>query len=277
MRIGYNINAMFAYRQMSIHLNNMNRSMERLSSGLRINRAADDPAGLAISEKMRGQIRGLQQASRNAQDGISLLQTAEGALNETHAMLQRMSQLAVQAANGTITDNDRSLINIEFQQLKQEISRSANQTEFNTKPLLNKDNNDLSLQIGANAGETMIIKLESNTSTALNLDDVDILTQDNANIAIKRLQDAVTKTSSFRATIGAYTNRLEHVISINDNTAENLQAAESRIRDADIAKEMMEYAKSSILYQVAQAMMAQANQQAKSVLKLLEQFYNNDR
>jgi flagellin len=270
MIIGHNINAMFACRQMSILQEKMGRSMERISSGLRINRAADDPAGLAISERMRGQIRGLQQASRNAQDGISLIQTAEGALNETHSMLQRMNELAVQAANGTSSDYDRVQLNKEFEQLKEEISRSANQTEFNTKPLLGKDDNELRLQIGANANQTMIIKLESMTGSALNLDDVNISTQENASKAIKRVQEAVEKTSSFRGTLGAYVNRLEHVISINDNTAENLQSAESRIRDADIAKEMMEYAKNSILFQVAQAMLLQANQQARNVLELLK-------
>lgn len=270
MIIGHNINAMFACRQMSILQNKMSRSMERLSSGLRINRASDDPAGLAISEKMRAQIRGLQQASRNAQDGISLLQTAEGALNETHSMLQRMSELAVQAANGTSTDEDRFQTNIEFEQLKEEISRSANQTEFNTKPLLAKDNNEIILQIGASANQTMSIKLEAMTGGALNLDDVNVSTQEKASIAIKKLQEAVQKVSSFRGTLGAYANRLEHVISINDNTAENLQSAESRIRDVDIAKEMMEYAKDSILYQVATAMLLQANQQGQSVLQLLK-------
>ncbi|MBL4937032.1 flagellin [Clostridium sp. YIM B02515] len=270
MIIGHNVNAMFAYMQMSILQGKISKSMERLSSGLRINRAADDPAGLAISERMRGQIRGLQMASRNAQDGISMLQTAEGALNETHAMLQRMNELAVQAANGTYSDQDRAQINKEFQQLKEEITRSANQTEFNTKPLLGKDNNEIIIQIGANANQNMAIKLESMTGSALSLDDVDISTQENASKAIKKVQDAIDKTSSFRGTLGAYENRLEHVISINDNTAENLEAAESRIRDVDIAKEMMEYAKNSILYQVAQAMLAQSNQQAKSVLELLK-------
>lgn len=270
MVIAHNLNAMFACRQMSIFQNKMNKSMERLSTGLRINRAADDPAGLAISEKMRSQIRGLQQASRNAQDGISFLQTAESTLSETHSMLQRMNELAVQAANGTNTDENRFQLNIEFEQLKKEITRSANQTEFNTIPLIGKDDNEIILQIGANANNTITIKLESMTVISLDLDDVNILTQENASKAIKSLQEAVQKTSSFRGTLGAYSNRLEHVISINDTTAENLQAAESRIRDVDIAKEMMEYAKNSILFQVAQAMLLQANQQAENVLELLK-------
>lgn len=270
MIIAHNISAMFACRQMSILQNKMSKSMERLSTGLRINSAADDPAGLAISEKMRGQIRGLQQASRNAQDGISLLQTAEGALNETHSMLQRMNELAVEAANDTYSDVDRAQINKEFEQLKEEISRSANQTEFNTKPLLNKDDNEIILQIGANANQTMSIKLQSMTGSALNLDGVNVLTQKNASDAIDKVQKAIESTSMFRGTLGAYENRLEHVISINDNTAENLQAAESRIRDADIAKEMMEYAKNSVLFQVSQALFSQANQQAESVLQLLK-------
>ena len=270
MIINHNINAMFTCRQMSILQNKMGRSMERLSSGLRINRAADDPTGLAISEKMRGQIRGLGQASRNAQDGISLLQTAEGVLNETHSMLQRMNELAVQAANGTNSDDDSSQLDKEFEQLKEEITRSANQTEFNTIPLLSKDNNELILQIGANANQSLKITLESMTGTALNLDDVNISTPENASNAIKNVQKAIEKTSSVRGTLGAYENRLEHVIAINDITAENLQSAESRIRDADIAKEMLEYSKNNILYQVAQAMLLQSNQQTQNVLQLLK-------
>jgi len=268
--IGHNISAMFACRQMSILQNKMGRSMERLSSGLRINRASDDPAGLAISEKMRGQIRGLEQASRNAEDGVSLLQTAEGALNETHSMLQRMNELAVQAATGTNSDDDRSQLNKEFEQLKEEITRSAKQTEFNSISLLCKDNNELVLQIGANTNQSMTINFESMTGTSLNLDDVNISTLENASNAIKSVQKAIEKTSSFRGTLGAYSNRLEHVVSINDITAENLQAAESRIRDVDIAKEMMEYSKNSILYQVAQAMLLQSDLQAQNVLQLLK-------
>lgn len=165
-----------------------------------------------------------------------MLQTAEGALNETHSMLQRMNELAVQAANGILSDDDRFQLNKEFEQLKEEISRSANQTKFNTNPLLGKDDNEIILQISANADQTMAIKLESMTGNALNLNDVNISTDENAFKAIERLQEAVKKVSSFRGTLGAYANRLEHVVSINDITAENLHSSESRIRDTDIAK-----------------------------------------
>ncbi|SHJ39206.1 flagellin [Clostridium cavendishii DSM 21758] len=270
MIINHNINAMFAWKQMSVAEKRMGRAIERMTTGLRINRASDDPAGLAISEKMRGQIRGLHQASRNAQDGISMLQTAEGVLNETHSMLQRMNELAVQASNGTLCQEDRDALSKEFEELKKEISRSANDSEFNKNHLLNKDNNSVTLQVGPNAGQSMVITFESMTSHSLNLDGVNIKTQQDASDAIKKLQEAVGKTSSLRGSLGAYESRLEHVVSINDNTAENLEAAESRIRDADIAKEMMDYTKNSILFQVAQAMLAQANQQAKNVLELLK-------
>ncbi|MCG4572794.1 flagellin [Clostridium cochlearium] len=273
MIINHNINAMVAYRNMAWHNNMVGRAMERLSSGLRINRAADDAAGLAISEKMRAQIRGLQQASRNTQDGISLIQTAEGALNETHSILQRMRELAVQAANDTNAKEDRDALQQEFTELIKEINRIGNDTEFNTKKLLNGDSGNSSkvtLQIGANKGQNYLIDIKDMRAEALNIDEnLDISNHENASSAIKILDGAINSVSSQRASLGASQNVLEHRINYLENTAENLIASESRIRDADMAKEMMNLARHSILQQVAQAMLIQANQQSKSIIELL--------
>lgn len=273
MIINHNINAMVAYRNMAWHNNMVGRAMERLSSGLRINRAADDAAGLAISEKMRAQIRGLQQASRNTQDGISLIQIAEGALNETHSILQRMRELAVQAANDTNAKEDRDALQQEFTELIKEINRIGNDTEFNTKKLLNGDSGNSSkvtLQIGANKGQNYLIDIKDMRAEALNIDEnLDISNHENASSAIKILDGAINSVSSQRASLGASQNVLEHRINYLENTAENLIASESRIRDADMAKEMMNLARHSILQQVAQAMLIQANQQSKSIIELL--------
>ncbi|NME95957.1 flagellin [Clostridium cochlearium] len=273
MIINHNINAMVAYRNMAWHNNMVGRAMERLSSGLRINRAADDAAGLAISEKMRAQIRGLQQATRNTQDGISLIQTAEGALNETHSILQRMRELAVQAANDTNAKDDRDALQQEFTELIKEINRIGNDTEFNTKKLLNGDSGNSSkvtLQIGANKGQNYLIDIKDMRAEALNIDEnLDISNHENASSAIKILDGAINSVSSQRASLGASQNVLEHRINYLENTAENLIASESRIRDADMAKEMMNLARHSILQQVAQAMLIQANQQSKSIIELL--------
>ncbi len=251
----------------------MSKSMLRISTGYRINSAADDPAGLAISEKMRAQIRGLNMASKNIQDGISLVQTAEGALNETHAMIQRMRELAVQASNDTLTDSDRHQLDLEFQELKKEIQRISKDTEFNTKTLLNGDysTNGLKIQAGANAGQTIELSINDMGAVALGLDaTTSIATRDDANNAISKMDDALKRVSSERSRLGAYQNRLEHAYNANVNTAENLTAAESRIRDADIAKEMMNMVKSQILLQAGQYVLALHMQQAQSVLKLLE-------
>jgi len=248
-----------------------NKALLRISSGYRINSAADDAAGLAISEKMRAQIRGLQMAGKNIQDGISLVQTAEGALNETHAIIQRMRELAIQAASDTLTDDDRKLIDIEFQQLKEEMTRIAKQTEFNTRPLLNGDyeSNPLKIQVGANAGQYMEIYIGGVDSNHLGIGGLDIATRDNADAAIGALDQALKQVSGERARLGAYQNRLEHAYNNVLNTAENLTAAESRIRDADIAKEMMNYTKASILAMAAQHVLALHMQQAQSILMLL--------
>lgn len=258
---------------MNKHYNAMSKSMLRISSGYRINSAADDPAGLAISEKMRAQIRGLNMAAKNIQDGISMVQTAEGALNETHALIQRMRELAVQASNDTLTDSDREQLDKEFQELKKEIQRLSKDTEFNTKTLLNGDyaTNGLKIQAGANAGQTIELFMNDMGAGALGLDDTtSIATRDDANKAISTMDEALKRVSSERSRLGAYQNRLEHAYNATVNTAENLTAAESRIRDADIAKEMMDMVKSQILLQAGQYVLSLHMQQAQSILKLLE-------
>lgn len=266
-----------AYRHYQNHFLAQQKAMERLSSGLRINRAADDAAGLAISEKMRAQIRGLKQAARNAQDGISLIRTAEGALQQTHAILQRIRELTVQAANDTNTDEERQNIQMEINQLIDELNRIGNDTEFNTLPLLNGEKKTFKLQIGANTGQSMEIEINDMRAFALNLSNdpnspfyYDVSSHEKASANLDIIDKAIQKVSSERARLGAYENRLEFTLSNLLNTAENLQAAESRIRDADIAKEFMEYTKRSILLQVSLAMMAQANKQQQLVLKLLD-------
>lgn len=257
---------------MNRHQSAMSKAMLRISSGYRINSAADDPAGLAISEKMRSQIRGLNMAAKNIQDGISLVQTAEGALNETHAMIQRMRELAVEAANDTLTDDDREKLELEFQELKKEIQRLSTDTEFNTKTLLNGDHetNSIKIQAGANAGQHIELFINGMGSEALGLKDVSIATREDADKAISSMDEALKRVSNERSRLGAYQNRLEHAYNANVNTAENLQAAESRIRDADIAKEMMNMVKAQILMQASQYVLAMHMQQAQSVLKLLE-------
>ncbi|MBH0164048.1 flagellin [Fictibacillus sp. 7GRE50] len=270
MRINHNIAALNTYRQLGAANNGQMKSMEKLSSGLRINRAGDDAAGLSISEKMRGQIRGLEQASRNAQDGISFIQTAEGALNETHSILQRMRELAVQASNDTNVTADRVAIGDELKQLKNEVTRIANETEFNTQKLISTGGT-YEFQVGANSGQIIALTMSTMTATALGLSlaAITVDTRTNANAAITDINNAITTISENRSKLGAVQNRLEHTINNLDTGAENLTAAESRIRDVDMAKEMMAQTKNSILSQAAQAMLAQANQQPQGVLQLL--------
>ena len=389
MIINHNLNAMNAHRNMSSSTISQGKSMEKLSSGFRINRAGDDAAGLAISEKMRSQIRGLNQASRNSQDGISLIQTAEGALSETQAIGQRMRELAVQSANGTYTDEDRVLINQEFEQLKSEIDRIATDTEFSGRKMLNGDmsgktlrsgpvryygnnanssivasdelkrrneselikfgegtfeirvNNDgknirfdlvdmqnfndkiyvidsvtientgkdevfelggatlqlnlavfagitgndnrfeldnlfdkkedgILLQVGANKGQTLGFDINWMRSRELGLGGVNLLTSEDSQGAMSYLDTAISRVSDERAKLGAVQNRLEHIVTSTDNTAENLQASESRIRDVDMAKEMMNLTKINVLQQASQAMLAQANQAPQNVLSILK-------
>jgi flagellin len=274
MRINHNIAALNTHRQLASASNAQGKSMEKLASGLRINKAGDDAAGLAISEKMRGQIRGLDQAAKNAQDGISLIATAEGALNETHDILQRVRELSVQSANDTNTDDDRAELQKEVAELIGEADRIANQTEFNTEKLLNETSSGsgvFKLHIGANNAQNMTLTIRDMTAsgTVLNLGAVDISTQAGADAAITSLDSAIKEVSSERAMLGANQNRLEHTINNLNTSSENLTAAESRIRDVDMAKEMMNQTKNSILAQAAQAMLAQANQQPQGVLQLL--------
>lgn len=270
MRINHNITALNTHRQLIGNNGAQSKSVEKLSSGFRINRAGDDAAGLSISEKMRSQIRGMNQASRNAQDGISLIQTAEGALNETHSILNRMRELAVQSANGTNATEDRDALQLEVDALTLEVDRIANSTKFNGLNLLNAPGT-LTLQIGANAtaDDRMDITLNSMQAATLGVDAVLVDNQANCYLAITDVDAAIQTVSNTRSGFGALQNRLEHTIANIDNTAENLQAAESRIRDVDMAKEMMEFTKNNILVQSATAMLAQANQQPQSVLQLL--------
>lgn len=269
MRINHNIAALNTYRQLSNANNSQLKSMEKLSSGLRINRAGDDAAGLAISEKMRAQIRGLDMATKNAQDGISLIQTAEGALNETHAILQRMRELAVQAANDTNTDDDRAALQNEVEELIAEIDRISSDTEFNTQKLLDGSFSDKIFHIGANASQSISLSIGDMSASGLTIDGVDISDQTGADSAIATLDAAIKKVSDERAKLGANQNRLEHTINNLSTSAENLTAAESRIRDVDMARELMEQTKNAILAQASQAMLAQANQVPQGVLQLL--------
>ncbi|ELK46299.1 flagellin [Halobacillus sp. BAB-2008] len=345
MRINHNIAALNTYRQLGDANKAQQNSMEKLSSGLRINSAKDDAAGLAISEKMRGQIKGLDMASKNAQDGISLIQTAEGALNETHSILQRMRELAVQSANDTNTDVDRAEIQKEVNQLSDEITRIGQNTEFNTQNLTDGSFSG-KFQIGSNSGQNIELNISdmrasvlgvqtvsgtiggvadtavtdnehkltsgsytvADNSGTLELSDaegnvigtdagsgvfedadgntvitiaaaadgdsfsvggIDVSTQDAADSAITTIQTAIETVSSERSKLGAVQNRLDHTINNLSTSSENLTAAESRIRDVDMAKEMMEQTKNSILSQASQAMLAQANQQPQGVLQLL--------
>jgi flagellin len=282
MRINHNITALNTYRQLTANGLNASKNMEKLSSGLRINRAADDAAGLAISEKMRSQIRGLEQASRNAQDGISLIQTAEGALNETHAIMQRMRELAIQAANETYNNDDISEIQLEIDSLIDEIDNISTNTKFNEINLLD-GSLDVQIAIGPE-NESLNVKIATKLDSSLT-DGTNKLSdfksggskelkasgseRTNA-LALKDALDAAIKTvSDTRSQLGAWQNRLEHTINNLGTTTENLTAAESRIRDVDMAKEMMEFTKNNILTQAAQAMLAQSSQIPQAVLQLL--------
>lgn len=284
MRIQHNIAALNTHRNLTFNTNQASKNLEKLSSGYKINRAGDDAAGLAISEKMRGQISGLNMASKNANDGISLIQTAEGALNETHSILQRMRELAVQSANDTNTDDDRTKLQSEVDQLTKEINRIASTTEFNTKKLLNGSldtgKGSLVFHIGANSGQTMTLHIGSMDALKLGIstkateaasgDSAVITTQADAEAAITTIDTAISAVSVQRSKLGAVQNRLEHTINNLGASSENLTAAESRIRDTDMAAEMMAFTKNNILTQAAQSMLAQANQQPQGVLQLLQ-------
>ncbi|MBL5981259.1 flagellin [Petrotoga sp. 8T1HF07.NaAc.6.1] len=269
MRINHNLNALNAWRQLESANNAMGKSLEKLSSGLRINRAGDDAAGLSISEKMRAQIKGLDMAVKNAQDSISLIQTAEGALTETHAILQRMRELAVQAANDTNVDTDRQALQDEVDQLTEEITRIASNTEFNTQKLLDGTFTGKVFHIGANIDQNIELSINTMNAAALGVDNIVLTVQSSANAAIETINAAIEEVSTERSKLGAYQNRLEHTINNLQVSSENLTAAESRIRDVDMAREMMNYTKQQILLQSSNAMLAQANMVPQNVLQLL--------
>ena len=276
MIVQHNMRALNANRQLGISVNNAAKSTEKLSSGYRINRAGDDAAGLSISEKMRGQIRGLEQASTNAQDGVSLIQTAEGALNEIHSIVQRMRELTVQASNDTNVTADRVAIASEIHALTSEITRIASQTEFNTMKLLDGSFTGKKLQVGANTSQQIGIKIDAMSAgtNGLKLGNIgtNVSTQKGADITklIKTIDNALSTVSKQRSALGAIQNRLEHTIANADNVAENLTDAESRIRDVDMAEEMVKFSKNNILQQAGQSMLAQANQATQGVLSLLQ-------
>ena len=272
MVVQHNMQAMNANRQLGVTTEGQKKVTEKLSSGYKVNRAADDAAGLTISEKMRSQIRGLTQASANAQDGVSCVQTAEGALTEVHSMLQRMNELAVKAANGTNTSADRMAIQKEVSALTSEISRVAQSTQFNTLNLLNGSFSEgKALQVGtANVdAQRITIKISAMDASTLEINDVDLSTQSGAQAAITSITQAIARVSAQRSDLGAVQNRLEHTIANLDNVVENTTAAESQIRDTDMATTMVEYTKNNILAQAGTAMLAQANQSTQNVLSLL--------
>ena len=262
-------------RQLGIVTTSQAKATEKLSSGYRINRAGDDAAGLSISEKMRSQIRGLNKASDNAQHGVSLIQTAEGALNEAHSILQRMNELATQGANDVNTSVDRAAINKEITSLTDELKRIESTTQFNDMGILNGDFSAKKLQVGAKENQVIDVnigKLETyaaNTMAAAGPGLTDSSENENYGEAMTKIQEDIKKVSDLRSDLGAIQNRLEHTIANLDTTAENTQAAESLIRDVDMASEMFEFSKNNILAQAGQSMLAQANQATQGVLSLL--------
>jgi flagellin len=262
LRINNNVEAFNAHRQLVQTSANAAKSMERLSSGSRINRAADDAAGLAISEKLRGQIRGLAQAQRNSQDGVSLVQTAEGSLNEVHSMLQRVRELAVQYQNGTLSTSDKAAITAEAAQLSSEIERIGTTADFNGIKLLDGSTTTVSFQVGANDNDTIAVTTASLGSKVGSID----VSQTNA---ISAIDAAIENVSTLRGGFGAVQNRLEHTLNNLATYQENLTASESRIRDVDMASEMVEFSKDQILQQAGTSMLAQANQAPQAVLSLL--------
>jgi len=279
MVVQHNMTAMNANRQLGITTTSQSKVTEKLSSGYKINRAADDAAGLTISEKMRSQIRGLTQASSNAQDGVSCVQTAEGALTEVHSMLQRMNELAVKASNGTNTTADREAIQLEVKALVSEIQRVKQSTEFNTLSLLDgtfATKNNIAIQVGAANTSSQRIKIQIENisvgrlgSSNLKLNKIDMSTLSGARKSISSITTAIAQISHIRSSLGAVQNRLEHTIANLDNVVENTTSAESSIRDTDMASTMVDYTKNSILQQAGQSMLAQANQSTQGVLTLL--------
>jgi flagellin len=269
LRINQNIAAFNSYRNLSVTDGQMSKSLEKLSSGFRINRAADDAAGLAISENLRSQVGGLKVAVRNAQDGISVVQTAEGALTETHSILQRMRDLAVQAANDGGQDaNSKAAADTEYQALALELDDIANKTEFSGVPLLDgtyaKD-----FQVGGTSGDTLTVTIGDMKAATILTAVGDLTTAANASTALTNIDTAIASVSTQRANLGAVQNRLEHKVNNLNVAVENLSASESRIRDTDMALEMVQFTKNQILSQAGTAMLAQANQAPQGVLQLL--------
>ena len=292
MIIQHNIAAINSYRNLGINQSGLNKNLEKLSSGYRINRAGDDAAGLAISESMRSQINGLNQATKNAQDAVGLIQTVEGALTETHSMLQRLTTLASQSANGTYNSVARGNLQLEVKQLLSEIDRIANYTDFNgIKPIANNVGmGKMTFQIGPSAKETILVDKQAMTASFLGLGqktvkqlgrtdtkwakstiggDIDVSKQSGGNFAIDRINDAINLVSQYRAGLGAAQNRLEHTINNLKVTSENITAAESRIRDTDMADEITAFTKNNILLQASQSMLAQSNSVPQSILSLI--------
>ncbi len=276
MVIQHNIAAINSYRNLSTNQSALSKNLEKLSSGYKINRAGDDAAGLAISETMRSQINGLNQAVNNANDAIGLIQTAEGAMTETHSMLQRMKTLATQAANGTYTKTARDNIKAEIDALNKEITRIATTTEFNGEKPLNPDTKtkgkNLTFFIGASAdaSNAMTVLQMTMTATALTIAQIAVDNTTNAFKAMKSIDAAIEKVSTYRATLGAAQNRLEHTVNNLKVTSENITSAESRIRDTDMADEITAYTKNNILLQAAQSMLSQSNAMPQGVLSMLQ-------
>lgn len=269
LRVNTNIFSLTAQTNLANVSSRLGGNFARLSSGLRIAAAADDAAGLGISERMRAQVRSLQQAGRNASDGISLVQTAEGTLNELNSNLVRMRELAIQASNGTLNSGDRAVINVEFSNLIQEIDRVANQATFNGVNLFDGTTSTLTFQVGAEAGETIDVTLEDLSSATLGIS-TDVLTATSAQAALDLIDTAVDSVSSLRGDLGAAQNRLTSTVRSIANAAENLSAAESRIRDVDVAAETADLTRNSILQQAAVSVLAQANTQPQIALTLLQ-------
>ena len=282
MIINHNMSSLYADRVLNISNDSIQKSMEKLSSGERINRAGDDASGLAVSEKMRSQIRGLNQASKNIQNGVSFIQTTEGYLTETTDILQRVRELAVQSANGIYSDEDRMQIQVEVSQLVAEVDRIASQAQFNGMNMLTgrfaeAGDSVMQFQIGANVDQNTRVYIGTMTSEALGLkgaqggdEQISIATPDEANMTLAAIDSALTNVAKQRADLGAYQNRFEMAAKGVNIAAENTQAAESRIRDTDMASEMVEFTKNSILTQAGTAMLAQANSQSQTVLSLLQ-------
>ncbi len=282
MIINHNMSSLYADRVLNISNDSIQKSMEKLSSGERINRAGDDASGLAVSEKMRSQIRGLNQASKNIQNGVSFIQTTEGYLTETTDILQRVRELAVQSANGIYSDEDRMQIQVEVSQLVAEVDRIASQAQFNGMNMLTgrfaaEGDAVMQFQIGANVDQNTRVFIGTMTSEALGLkgaqggdEQISIATPDEANMTLAAIDSALTNVAKQRADLGAYQNRFEMAAKGVNIAAENTQAAESRIRDTDMASEMVEFTKNSILTQAGTAMLAQANSQSQTVLSLLQ-------